>query len=351
MFQKKFMAAGLAVVVLATGIPGNLVQAKAPSLIAKKTITVEKSATLKVKANGSSIKKATWKSSDKKIVTVKSKGKGACKITGVKAGSTKVVATVFYKSGRKIVKKKLSCKVVVKKATSAQVVSDPVLAAMQKGDFSYFAGTYIATSGSNDNYGGGKKLNPLELKKDGSVSGGGSYYSSNSFPEATPASVEKKEDGSYVCTWDENKYYIIYPVGVIDEMDAKVANQSYLKDIVYIRCVRVGGGVFAPIYHAKVVTNYSGNDWVAKDAFTEEIGRQFISGTGKEYKVVAIENNMVVDSGRTRVVLETKDGKRWMIQNIPAFEYDSRTEIAYYDIYEYVSDPDYAEYSSRLILQ
>lgn len=116
--KKRFLALGLAVTIVATFMPTDVSNAKTkvPSLAGKKTVTVKKSTTLQVKANGTKIKKVTWKSSNKKIVTVKTKGKLACKITGVKKGNAKVTATVSYKVGKKSLKKKLTCKVTVKAA-------------------------------------------------------------------------------------------------------------------------------------------------------------------------------------------------------------------------------------------
>ena len=91
---------------LGSGVPAN---AKAvPKLSRKKvTVTVGKKAKLKVK-NGKG-KKILWKSTNKKIATVKRTGKNTVIIRAKKAGKTTVVA--------KIGKKKLKCKVVVKKGS------------------------------------------------------------------------------------------------------------------------------------------------------------------------------------------------------------------------------------------
>ena len=221
-------------------------------------------------------------------------------------------------------------------------IPDPMLAAMQKGNFSCFAGTYIATSEDNDGYGGGKKLNSLELKKNGALTGGGSYYTENFYPKTVPISVEKKEDGTYLCTINENSYYIIYPIGVIEDREYVLENQSYLKDVVYIRCFVFDGGVLDITYYsdsiADVVVDYDGEDWVSQEALTFEIGESFVSGTGKTYKVLSKMYND--DSGRVSLILETPDGKHWMIPRIPAFLYDKRTGIIYYNIYEYVETLD-----------
>ena len=243
-------------------------------------------------------------------------------------------------------------------------VPDPMLIAMRKGDFSCFAGTYIATPEDNNGYGGGEKLNPLELKKDGSLSGGGSYYHEDFYPNDAPTSVEVQEDGSYLCKIYEYTdsevdeyyessyracYYIIYPVGVIEQRDYVLENQSYLKNVVYIRCLIFDGGVSDITYYsdsiANIVIDFDGTDWVSQESYTGEVGKRFVSGTGIEYKVVGKEDNSAVGGGRIRTVLETQDGKRWMIPNLPNFYIDPRTGIIYFNIYEYVSDPDYVEYT------
>lgn len=93
-----------AFLLLGSGVPAN---AKAvPKLSRKKvTVTVGKKTKLKVK-NGKG-KKILWKSTNKKIATVKRTGKNTAIIRAKKSGKTTVVA--------KIGKKKLKCKVVVKK--------------------------------------------------------------------------------------------------------------------------------------------------------------------------------------------------------------------------------------------
>ena len=61
-------------------------------------------------------------------------------------------------------------------------------------------------------------------------------------------------------------------------------------------------------------------------------GTPFVSGMGVKYTVTAIETT---DSGRQKLVLETTDGTKRVINNLPAFKVDSATGIIYYDIYNY----------------
>lgn len=142
---------------------------------------------------------------------------------------------------------------------------------------------------------------------------------------------------------NEIKLLLIIPFDTLTVIE----NQAYLKDVVYIRCFVTDGGVFDVTYYsdsiAETVIGYEGNDWVSQEALKYEVGENLMSGTAVEYKVVAVENNFAVGGGRERIILETKDGKRWMIPNFPAHEYDMRTEILYYNIYPYRSNPDYVE--------
>lgn len=126
---------------------------------------------------------------------------------------------------------------------------DEVLAAMQKGDFSYFAGTYEPAGVYHDYYGGGEELPDLILHDDGIATGG---LNLGSFAETAPIKIEKNEDGSYRCQityTDENhqEYYIIYPSGVIGP-NPYVYNDPTLTNNVYIQYIQEGGGVVDIIY-------------------------------------------------------------------------------------------------------
>lgn len=109
----------LALILSTTGIADLKAAAKtkAPGLSEKK-VSVEKGKSKKVTVkNKPSGAKVTWSSKNKKVATVKNG-----KITGVKKGSTKVIAKVVYKSGKKKVTKKLTVKVTV---TDSSVKKDP----------------------------------------------------------------------------------------------------------------------------------------------------------------------------------------------------------------------------------
>ena len=116
MRKKRFLAGILtaAMVNASLALPGNTLQAEAASKTIKK-ITIAKKATIYVgtkkklkvtKAPKAASAKITWKSSDKKIASVNSKGV----VKGIKAGSVTVTASVKGKNSIKS-----SCKVTVKK--------------------------------------------------------------------------------------------------------------------------------------------------------------------------------------------------------------------------------------------
>lgn len=129
---------------------------------------------------------------------------------------------------------------------------DAVLFALQQGDFSQFAGTYQAGENDNNGYGGGEPLEPLVLQDNGVITGGGAWYSSDPYPASEPISVEKREDGSYLCqiTFFDNaaqSYFLIYPEGVVGEYTAGLDTQ-FLTDTLYIECLHIDGGVMDVVY-------------------------------------------------------------------------------------------------------
>ena len=90
-----------------------------PSITATKVSMVKgKTKTITIKTNVATAKKVTWKSSNKKIASVKTKGELKGTITAAKKGTANITATVSYKKGKKTVFKKLICKVTVKNASA-----------------------------------------------------------------------------------------------------------------------------------------------------------------------------------------------------------------------------------------
>lgn len=117
--------------------------------------------------------------------------------------------------------------------------------------FSTYAGTYIPTEWSNDAAGGGQNLNDLVLGDEGIITGGGSYYLTDMYPEKKPISVNKEDDGSYRCIVNkvednlEDVFYI-YPVGVVEE---RFKDDERLVNSIYIRYVKYDGGVSELVYY------------------------------------------------------------------------------------------------------
>lgn len=103
--------------------------AAAPKLSAKsKVIQVGKKVTLKVKksSNVKKITKVTWKTSKKKVATVKKVNQISAKVTGKSVGNANISASVKYKlKTGKTVTKNLKCKIKVKKATVSKSQSTP----------------------------------------------------------------------------------------------------------------------------------------------------------------------------------------------------------------------------------
>lgn len=90
-----------------------------------------------------------------------------------------------------------------------------------------------------------------------------------------------------------------------------------------------------------LITDYAGIDWVETDQLNDSVGSEFISGTGIKYTVIGEETS--VNNQRQRLIVESESGDKRMIVNMPAFEMDVSTGIAYYNIFAYESDPNYVE--------
>ena len=117
---RKFLSMGMATILVLSPITGEMALAKTavPALTKSASINKGKTKTITIQKNGTTIKKVTWKSSDKKVATVKANGKLKAIVKGIKKGSVKITASISYKSGKKTLSKKLTCKVTVKEPKS-----------------------------------------------------------------------------------------------------------------------------------------------------------------------------------------------------------------------------------------
>lgn len=133
------------------------------------------------------------------------------------------------------------------------MTEEMIYEALLEGDYSYFAGTYMACGVYNDWYGGGEDINNLILKEDGTITGGGMSFSPDIYPNEKPISVTRQEDGAYRCqvTYEDDKkqnYFLIYPEGVIGE-NPYVYNDPFLTETIYIQYMQLDGGVMDIIYY------------------------------------------------------------------------------------------------------
>lgn len=123
----KVMAVALTVALAGTAAPEA--DAAKKIKLSNKSITVTKGKTKKVtikNVKAKKVKKLTVKSNKTKIATVKKSGKTAFKVTGKKAGSAKITATVKVKGQKKATK--LTLKVTVKKAVPPTPTTAPTTA-------------------------------------------------------------------------------------------------------------------------------------------------------------------------------------------------------------------------------
>ena len=123
----KVMAVALTVALAGTAAPEA--DAAKKIKLSKKSITVTKGKTKKVtikNVKAKKVKKLTVKTNKKKIATVKKSGKTAFKVTGKKAGSAKITATVKVKGQKKATK--LTLKVTVKSSVKPDPTTAPTTA-------------------------------------------------------------------------------------------------------------------------------------------------------------------------------------------------------------------------------
>lgn len=127
---------------------------------------------------------------------------------------------------------------------------EEALANVLKGDFSYFAGTYVPDSASVEQYG----ATTLTLNKDGSLTGNKTLkYGELQALNKKPISIEKMEDGTYSCmlysrpSTNDNMdngadyWYYLLPVGVDGNDSGKV----------YLKYVEAEGGALGLGYYKK----------------------------------------------------------------------------------------------------
>lgn len=114
----KFLVLGFLMVFMVSAIQDDTVMAKDAVPSMSKTMTINKGETknlsVTAKSKDITLKKVTWKSSSKKVATVKANGKSKGKVTAVKKGTATITATVSYQYKKKTLKKKFTCKVTVK---------------------------------------------------------------------------------------------------------------------------------------------------------------------------------------------------------------------------------------------
>lgn len=118
---RKTMAVLLAIAMSVTfAVSSADAAAKKPKL-SKKNLTLYVGKTKKIKVKRAANAKISWKSSKKKVATVKKSGKYACKVTAVKKGTAVVTCTVKKGTKRSVLK----CKVKVKAKTSPDIIPSP----------------------------------------------------------------------------------------------------------------------------------------------------------------------------------------------------------------------------------
>ena len=128
---RKILSMGMAAILALSPITGEVALAKTAVPTLTKSVSVNKGKTkdITVKKNGTTIKKVTWKSSNKKIA-VKPDGKLKATVKGIKEGNAKITASISYKSGKKTLSKKLICNVTVKEVVKPKKTTTPKVTEM-----------------------------------------------------------------------------------------------------------------------------------------------------------------------------------------------------------------------------
>lgn len=131
--KKRYMSLILCASLCFASVPIHRTFAKTgrPTLTSKASILFGKQAYLSISKNGTSIKKISWESSNKKIVTVKKSGTYKAKIKGAKVGTTTVTATISYKYKKKSHTLVLVCPVTVRENPALTTASPGAITATQ----------------------------------------------------------------------------------------------------------------------------------------------------------------------------------------------------------------------------
>lgn len=143
--KQKLIATALCAGLVLAGSTHDVSAATKPSVTKKLTVTVGQSKTIKVK--GKSIQSKKFKSNKKSVATVTKKGK----VTGKKAGKAKIAVTVKYKKSRKVLTKKYTCTVTVKKKNKAQIqkIVERAMNQMQSADSGVISTCATSADGKN----------------------------------------------------------------------------------------------------------------------------------------------------------------------------------------------------------
>lgn len=123
--MRKAMAAILSAAMLFQMGTAPTTQAAVKVKLAKKKIVLTEKKSKTVKVTGvkkAKIKKVKWSTNNKKVATVKAKGKLAVKVTAKKAGNVKVTGKFTLKGVKKV--QKVTLKVTVKKAVDEEEADD-----------------------------------------------------------------------------------------------------------------------------------------------------------------------------------------------------------------------------------
>lgn len=113
---KKSLIICLSIILIVTVLPDCFVvsaKTESVSLKNKLSMMVGKSKTISVDTSNIKVKKVTWRTSNKKIVSITSNTKLKCKLYAEKTGNVSLYAVCTCVNGKKTLLKKLTCKITV----------------------------------------------------------------------------------------------------------------------------------------------------------------------------------------------------------------------------------------------